>query len=61
MDLSFGVQLGSHCNLMMTLTELHRFLLQHLLDDVMPFWARHSIDWQNGGMWTLFGRRWLDP
>src|SRR5512136_486324 len=42
----------SPCNLMMTLTELHRFLLQHLLDDVMPFWMRHSIDWQNGGMWT---------
>ena len=42
------------CNdsLMMTLTELHGFLLQHLLDDVMPFWMRHSIDWQNGGMWT---------
>ena len=37
---------------MMTLTELHGFLLQHLLDDVMPFWVRHSIDWQNGGMWT---------
>lgn len=37
---------------MMTLTELHGFLLQRLLDDVMPFWMRHSIDWQNGGMWT---------
>jgi len=40
------------CNLMMTLRELHRFLQQHLLEDVMPFWMRHSIDRQNGGMWT---------
>lgn len=37
---------------MMTLSELRTLLLRHLLDDVMPFWMRHSIDWQNGGMWT---------
>src|SRR5512135_3064503 len=36
----------------MTLTQLRGFLLRHLIDDVMPFWMRHSIDWRNGGMWT---------
>jgi N-acylglucosamine 2-epimerase len=36
----------------MDFTELHTFLLRHLTQEVMPFWIRHSIDWQNGGMWT---------
>lgn len=36
----------------MNLSQLQAFLLDHLVRHVMPFWLRHSIDWQNGGMWT---------
>jgi N-acylglucosamine 2-epimerase len=27
-----------------------------LLDDVIPFWTRHSIDWQQGGYFTCLDR-----
>jgi N-acylglucosamine 2-epimerase len=36
----------------MNLPELQIFLLRHLTQDVMPFWIRYSVDWENGGMWT---------
>ena len=36
----------------MDLCELRSFLLGHLTEEVIPFWIRHSVDWQNGGMWT---------
>lgn len=36
----------------MNLCELHSILFRHLTEEVIPFWIRHSIDWENGGMWT---------
>ena len=36
----------------MDLRELQRFLLCHLTQKIMSFWIRHSVDWENGGMWT---------
>ena len=36
----------------MDLGELQSFLLRHLTQEVIPFWIRHSVDWENGGMWT---------
>jgi len=36
----------------MNLCDLHSFLLDHLIEDVMPFWIKHSVDWTNSGMWT---------
>lgn len=32
---------------------LREFLRNHLLDDVMPFWTKNCIDWQNGGISNL--------
>jgi N-acylglucosamine 2-epimerase len=37
---------------MMSLRELQSFLLHHLIEEIMPFWLRYSVDWDNGGMWT---------
>lgn len=36
----------------MNFPELKLFLLRHLVEDVVPFWLRHSVDWQQGGMFT---------
>ena len=27
-----------------------------LLEDVIPFWERHSVDWEQGGYWTCLDR-----
>jgi N-acylglucosamine 2-epimerase len=35
------------------LAELYK---KTLLDDVIPFWERHSIDWQQGGYFTCLDR-----
>lgn len=32
--------------------ELQAFLLNYLTQDVMTFWLRHSVDWDQGGMYT---------
>lgn len=36
----------------MNLQELQTFFLRYLTEDVAPFWLRHSVDWQHGGMYT---------
>lgn len=36
----------------LNLRQLQAFLLDHLARHVVPFWLRHSVDWQHGGMWT---------
>jgi N-acylglucosamine 2-epimerase len=28
----------------------------HLLESVIPFWTRHSVDWKQGGYFTCLGR-----
>jgi len=37
---------------MTSLNELQSFLRRHLLEDVVPFWMRHAIDRNNGGLFT---------
>ncbi len=39
----------------MTFSELEKFLLRHLRQDIMPFWMKFSIDWKHGGMFTCIG------
>jgi len=36
----------------MTFAELRDFLRAHLVDDIAPFWFRHAIDWDNGGLFS---------
>ncbi len=35
-----------------TFAGLRDFYLDHLLNHVMPFWDRHTIDWEHGGIFT---------
>jgi len=37
--------------------ELIRAYRGGLLDDVIPFWIRHGLDRESGGIWTALGRR----
>ncbi len=36
----------------MSFTELLQFYRNHLRDDLMPFWLRHAIDCECGGIFT---------
>ncbi len=36
----------------MNLKELYGFLLNYLIENIIPFWLRHSIDWNNGGLFS---------
>ena len=36
----------------MTLPELRAFLEQHLREDIVPFWLRHAIDRERGGIFS---------
>ena len=36
----------------MAFAELRDFLRNHLVNDVVPFWFRHAIDWEHGGLFT---------
>jgi N-acylglucosamine 2-epimerase len=33
--------------------ELHSFLMNHLRQEVIPFWLRYSLDKQHGGVYTF--------
>ena len=35
-----------------SLPALQSFLLQHLTENIAPFWLRYSVDWHHGGMFT---------
>jgi len=34
------------------LVDLHAFLRNHLVRDIAPFWLRHAVDWENGGLFS---------
>ena len=36
----------------MTLPELRAFLHDYLVNDIAPWWLRHAIDWENGGLYS---------
>jgi len=36
--------------------ELADFYRDALLEDVMPFWEQHSVDWERGGYFTCLDR-----
>ncbi|MHC4874821.1 MAG: AGE family epimerase/isomerase, partial [Planctomycetota bacterium] len=36
----------------MEFTELKEFLTDQLVDNIVPFWLGHSMDYENGGMFT---------
>jgi len=36
----------------MTLAELRAFLHDCLVEDDVPWWLRHAIDWKNGGLFS---------
>jgi len=36
----------------MSFAELQEFYRRHLLEDLMPFWMKHAIDWEHGGIFT---------
>lgn len=36
----------------MTLPELRRFLENHLRNDIVPFWLKHAVDRERGGLFT---------
>ncbi|MDZ7636857.1 MAG: AGE family epimerase/isomerase [Bryobacterales bacterium] len=40
----------------MNLPELARQYRSNLLESVIPFWSRHSVDWQHGGYFTCLAR-----
>ncbi|MGC9317748.1 MAG: AGE family epimerase/isomerase [Armatimonadota bacterium] len=35
------------------LHRLHEFYRDQLLDDIVPWWMEHAIDWENGGICTF--------
>ncbi len=37
---------------MTSASELETFLRNHLLGDIMPFWLKHAVDRNNGGLFT---------
>ena len=37
---------------MMSFDELRGFLLKSLTEDIVPFWLTHSVDWENGGLYS---------
>lgn len=36
----------------MSFSTLLDFYKKHLMDDLMPFWLKHAIDWEHGGIFT---------
>lgn len=51
--------LSKHCYLegMPAFAEqLRERYLRHLLDDIVPFWERHSMDWEQGGQFNCLAR-----
>jgi N-acylglucosamine 2-epimerase len=36
----------------MTFSQLRAFLHDHLVNDIMPFWMRFAIDWDEGGLFS---------
>lgn len=41
----------------MTITQLKEFYLNELHNDVMPFWLKNGIDYENGGYYTCLDRK----
>lgn len=35
------------------LSRLHQFYCDQLLDDIIPWWMEHAVDWDNGGICTF--------
>ena len=36
--------------------QLAKLYRDALLDDVIPFWERHSVDWEQGGYYSCLDR-----
>ena len=37
----------------MNFTQLQEFLKRHLLEDIVPFWVKHGVDWEYGGIYNF--------
>ncbi len=37
----------------MNFAQLQEFLKSHLLEDIAPFWMKHGIDWEYGGIYNF--------